>query len=198
VVFASSAATYGDGPQPSSETLLPVPASPYGLHKLTSEHHLRIATTIHGVPTVSLRFFNVYGPRQVPTSAYAGVISIFIERALARRPLELFGGGVATRDFVYVADIVRALIFALEAEELVGGVFNIGTGRATSVRELAETIVSVTGSTSPLLDAPARPGEALHSRAELGRIAAHGWRALTSLSEGLAATAAWMERGRSA
>lgn len=193
VVFASSAAIYGDGPLPSTETLAPQPASPYGIHKLASEHHLRAAAMIHRVPTTSLRFFNVYGPRQVPTSSYAGVISIFLARAVAGEPLNLFGGGIATRDFVYVRDLVRAIGLALSAGPGEGEALNVGTGRATSVRELAQTAVAVTRSASALVAAPARAGEALHSCADVERIASVlGWRATTTLSEGLAETARWI------
>jgi len=193
IVFASSAAVYGDGPQPSEEGLVPLPASPYGIHKLASEHHLRCASLIAQVPTTSLRFFNVYGPRQVPKSSYAGVISIFLASALAGEPLKVFGEGVATRDFVYVNDLVRAIGLALTAGPGRGDVFNVGTGRSISVRELAETAVAVTRSASPIEARPARPGEALHSRADVTRIASVlGWRATTPLSDGLAATASWL------
>lgn len=193
VVFASSAATYGDGPLPSHEGLPMQPASPYGVHKLASEHHLRCATSAHGLSTTSLRFFNVYGPRQSPSNPYAGVISIFLARALSGEPLTLFGGGVATRDFVYVKDLVRAIAAALDTGPGRGEAYNVGTGSATSVRALAETIVHVTGSHSGLLDAPARAGEALHSCADVARIGADlGWRATTSLQDGLAETATWL------
>ncbi len=193
VVFASSAAIYGDGPQPSEEALAPQPTSPYGIHKLASEHHLRCAALIDQVPTTSLRFFNVFGPRQVPTSSYAGVISIFLARAVAGEPLLLFGAGLATRDFVYVKDLVRAIGLALSAGPGQGEALNVGTGRTTSVRELATTAVAVTRSASVLVDAPARAGEALHSRADVTRIAdVLGWRATTSLREGLDETARWI------
>lgn len=195
VVFASSAATYGDAPQPSSEGLVPQPLSPYGIHKLASEHHLRVAALAHGVSTLSLRFFNVYGPRQVPTSSYAGVISIFLARAARGEPLVLFGGGVATRDFVYVKDLARAIALGLEGGPSQGEALNVGTGAAVSVRELAHAILEVTGSSSALVDAPARAGEALHSRAEVAHIAAAlDWRANTSLAEGLAETSRWISK----
>lgn len=199
VVFASSAATYGDGPLPSHEALAMNPTSPYGIHKLASEHHLRSASAAHGLPTTSLRFFNVYGPRQSPSNPYAGVISIFLARALSGEPLTMFGAGVATRDFVYVKDLVRAIAAALDNGPGGGEAYNVGTANATSVRALAETVVNVTHSQSVLLDAPARAGEALHSRADVARIAADlGWRATTSLHDGLAETAAWLQgtRGR--
>lgn len=197
IVFASSAATYGDAAQPSVETLAPQPLSPYGIHKLASEHHLRVAALAHGVPTVSLRFFNVYGPRQVPTSPYAGVISIFLARAARAEPLVLFGGGVATRDFVFVRDLVRAIALALGGGPTQGEAMNLGTGAAISVRELALAVLEVTGSSSALVDAPARPGEALHSRADVSRIAsALGWHATTSLQQGLGETARWITAAR--
>ncbi len=197
VVFASSAATYGDGPLPSHEGLAMQPASPYGIHKLASEHHLRAATLAHGLPTTSLRFFNVYGPRQSPSNPYAGVISIFLARALSGEPLTLFGAGVATRDFVYVKDLVRAIAAALDGGPGRGEAYNVGTASATSVRALAETIVRVTNSASAVLDAPARAGEALHSRADVARIAADlGWQATTSLDDGLTETAGWLKSTR--
>lgn len=197
IVFASSAAVYGDAAQPSVETLTPQPLSPYGIHKLASEHHLRVAAVAHGVPAVSLRFFNVFGPRQVPTSPYAGVISIFLARAARGEPLTLFGGGVATRDFVYVRDLARAIALALGGGPSAGEALNVGTGAAISVRQLAHAVLEVTGSTSALVDAPARSGEALHSRADVARItAALDWRADTSLHEGLAATARWITESR--
>lgn len=194
VVFASSAAIYGDGPLPSDEGLVPRPASPYGIHKLASEHHLRAAVMNDGgLSAAALRFFNVYGPRQSPSSPYAGVISIFLARALAGEPLTLFGGGAATRDFVYVGDVARAILAAVDAPALGGEALNVGGGGATSVRALAEAIIAITGSTSELREAPARAGEVLHSRAAVGLIAERlGWRAEVPLARGLEATAAWV------
>lgn len=197
VVFASSAAVYGDGPQPAVESLVPAPLSPYGIHKLASEHHLRVAAALHGFPTVSLRFFNIYGPRQDPRSHYAGVISIFLARALAAEPLSVFGTGEATRDFVYVGDLVRALERALFGDLGDGRALNVGTGRSVSVADLARAILAVTGASSPVLSLPERPGDILHSRAEVAAIReALGWEATTPLHEGLGATAEWF-RGKS-
>lgn len=196
VVFASSAAIYGDGPLPSHESLTPRPASPYGIHKLASEHHLRAAALndpAGGLEAVALRFFNVYGPRQSPSSPYAGVISIFLARALAGEALTLFGGGVATRDFVYVGDVARAILAALDGPAIAGEAMNVGGGGATSVRTLAETILAITRSTSVLREAPARAGEIVDSRADVTRIAERlGWRAEVPLAAGLEATAAWV------
>ncbi len=193
VVFASSAAVYGDGPQPASEDLLPCPLSPYGIHKLASEHHLRVAARTFGLPTLSLRFFNVYGPRQDPKSHYAGVISIFLARALANEDVAIFGTGEATRDFVYVGDLVEALSRALFGGVTDGRALNVGTGRSVSIAELARTVIDVTGAQSEIKSRPERPGDILHSRADAQRICRElGWEASTPLAEGLALTAGWM------
>lgn len=196
VVFASSAAAYGDGPQPAHEGLECRPLSPYGLHKFAGEHHLRIHAELTGLGALSFRFFNVFGPRQSPRSHYAGVISIFIGRALAGEPLTIFGKGDATRDFVYVADLVAALVKGLFSGPRRGEVLNVGTGLPTSVAELAGAVVAVTGSASPIAELPPRAGDILHSRADAGRIReALGWAAETPLAEGLRETAAWLGAG---
>jgi nucleoside-diphosphate-sugar epimerase len=193
VVFASSAAIYGDGPQPASEDLVPMPLSPYGIHKLTGEHHLRVAARSLGLPTLSLRFFNVYGPRQDPKSHYAGVISIFLARALANGEVSIFGTGEATRDFVYVGDLVEALGRALFGGPDDGRALNVGTGRSVSIAELAKTVIAVTRAQSEIRSLPERPGDILHSRASVQRIAEElGWHARTPLADGLSDTARWM------
>lgn len=196
IVFASSAAAYGDGPQPAHEGLECRPLSPYGLHKLAGEHHLRIHAELTGLGALSFRFFNVFGPRQSPRSHYAGVISIFIGRALAGEPLTIFGKGDATRDFVYVADLVAALVKGLFSGPRSGEVLNVGTGLPTSVAELAKAVVAVTGSASPIAELPPRAGDILHSRADATRIReALGWTAGTPLADGLRETAAWLGAG---
>ncbi len=138
VVYASSAAIYGDNPAlPLAETAAPRPLSAYGADKLGCELHARVAGRVHGIPTTGLRFFNVYGPRQDPLSPYSGVISIFCERLRGGRGVTIFGDGGQTRDFVFVADVVRALRAALRRVSTEAGVFNVCTGRASSVRDLA-------------------------------------------------------------
>lgn len=197
VVFSSSAASYGDGPQPAHEELVCRPLSPYGIHKYASEHHLRSFAWLTGQGTLSYRFFNVYGPRQSPKSHYAGVISIFIGQALSGEPLSIFGAGDATRDFVYVGDLVEAVVTGLFSGPSRGEVFNVGTGVPTCVLTLAQTVVAVTGSKSPIVERPPRAGDILHSRAEVALIRnALGWTATTSLAEGLSATAAWLASAR--
>jgi UDP-glucose 4-epimerase len=188
VVFASSAAVYGDvDTMPVGEDTATRPVSPYGIHKLASEHALDYYAVVHGIPTTALRFFNVYGPRQDPTSPYSGVISIFADRARAGKPLMIFGDGQQTRDFVYVGDVVRALVAAM-ADGNSRLVANVGTGREITVLELAQTIRELCGNRSEIQLAPARAGEILRSRARVDRLAQLGVPAETVLVDGLRKT----------
>ena len=164
VVYASSAAVYGQQPaMPLEESAAPQPLSAYGADKLGCEQHARVAGHVHRVPTVGLRFFNVFGPRQDPSSPYSGVISIFCERLRLGQPVKLFGDGGQTRDFVFVADVVAALLAALPVAAVEAPVFNVCTGRAVSVLELAETVASLCGTAAELHRMPARLGEIRHS-----------------------------------
>ncbi|HEU4732463.1 MAG TPA: SDR family NAD(P)-dependent oxidoreductase [Kofleriaceae bacterium] len=189
VVLASSAAVYGDvTTMPVGEDTPTRPVSPYGIDKLASEHALDYYAHVHGVPTTALRFFNVYGPRQDPSSPYSGVISIFAERARTGRPLTVYGDGGQTRDFVYVGDVVRAILAALDDgnSRLVA---NVGTGGEITVLELARTIVELCGGKSRVEHAPQRPGEILKSRARVDRLRdALGVTAETPLVDGLRET----------
>ena len=189
VVFASSAAVYGEvATMPVGEDTPTRPVSPYGIDKLASEHALDYYAAVHGVPATALRFFNVYGPRQDPSSPYSGVISIFAERARAGRTLTIFGDGGQTRDFVYVGDVVRAIVAALDdgADRVVA---NVGTGGEITVLELARSIVELCGGRSTIEHAPARAGEILKSRARVDRLRdALGIVAETSLIDGLRET----------
>src|SRR5262245_11328430 len=189
VAFASSAAIYGDVAQlPVGEDAPTHPVSPYGIDKLASEHALAYYATVHGVATTALRFFNVYGPRQDPSSPYSGVISIFADRAKAGRPLIIFGDGQQTRDFIYVGDVVRALVAAV-ADGHSGAVANVGTGGEITVLELARTIVGLCGNASPIEHAAPRAGEILKSRARVDRLRElFGVVAETQLVDGLRAT----------
>jgi UDP-glucose 4-epimerase len=165
--------------------------SPYGIDKLASELALDYYASVHGVPTTALRFFNVYGPRQDPSSPYSGVISIFTDRARASAPLVIYGDGQQTRDFVYVGDVVRA-IAAVLADGNARAVANVGTGGETTVVELARTIAELCGTRVPIEHAPARSGEILRSRARVERLREMGVIATTTLTEGLRTTiAAW-------
>ena len=189
VVFASSAAVYGEvATLPVDEDTPTRPVSPYGIDKLASEHALDYYAAVHGVPGTALRFFNVYGPRQDPSSPYSGVISIFADRARTGRTLTLFGDGGQTRDFVYVGDVVRAIVAAL-GDGASRVVANVGTGGEITVLELARSIVELCGGKSAIEHAPARPGEILKSRARVDRLRdALGVVAETSLIDGLRET----------
>jgi len=191
VVFASSAAVYGDVTEmPVREETPTQPVSPYGIDKLASEHALDYYANVHGVPATALRFFNVYGPRQDPSSPYSGVISIFADRAKAGQPLTIFGDGSQTRDFVYVGDVVRAIAAAL-GDGNSRLVANVGTGGEITVLELARTIVDLCGGASEIRHAPARAGEILKSRARVDRLRERlGVVAETKLVDGLRATLA--------
>jgi UDP-glucose 4-epimerase len=189
VVFASSAAVYGEvATMPVDEDTPTRPVSPYGIDKLASEHALDYYAAVHGVPGTALRFFNVYGPRQDPSSPYSGVISIFADRARAGRTLTLFGDGSQTRDFVYVGDVVRAIVAALgDVGDRV--VANVGTGGEITVLELARSIVELCGGRSAIEHAPARAGEILKSCARVDRLRdALGVVAETALLDGLRET----------
>jgi UDP-glucose 4-epimerase len=198
LVFASSAAVYGDVAElPVSEDAACLPLSPYGVDKRAGELWLAYMSKVHGLATVPLRFFNVYGPRQDPSSPYSGVISVFVDRATAGRPVTVFGDGEQTRDFIYVADLVRAILAATFAERGGDGTpINLATGVATSVNQLAAEVARLCGGAAAIEHAPARAGEIRHSVASVERAADRlGFRARTPLSEGLAETVAWIRRG---
>jgi len=170
LVFASSAAIYGDGPGlPKHEGMLPTPVAPYGLEKLTSEHYLSIFARLYGVETVSLRYFNVFGPRQDPTSAYSGVISIFADRAGRGDPLTVFGDGLAYRDFVYVDDVIEANLLASAAPGVSGRAFNVGRGEKTTLLDLAGMIGRIVGRELVVNHEAARAGDIAESLADIAR-----------------------------
>jgi UDP-glucose 4-epimerase len=164
VVYASSAAVYGDAATvPIAETEPCVPLSAYGADKYACELHARVASHVHGIPTVGLRFFNVYGPRQDPKSPYSGVISIFCERIAAGQPISIFGDGQQTRDFVYVADVIAALLAGMALRPTDSPVFNVCTGVPTSVEALARLIAELAGRDLDSQTRPPRAGEIRHS-----------------------------------
>lgn len=191
VVYASSAAVYGDqGKAAASEAALPTPVSAYGADKLGCEHHARVAALVHGVPTLGLRFFNVYGPGQPPGSPYSGVISIFCDRLANGLPLTIFGGGEQTRDFLYVADAVTALTAAMDQISPEPDVLNVCTGRSTSVLKVADMLSGLFGRDLRLAHEPARQGEIRHSLGDPSRARQRlGFAATTPIERGLALTA---------
>ena len=163
VVYASSAAVYGNQRVDRiTEQAVVRPLSPYGADKLGCELHGHVAATLFGIPNIGLRFFNVYGPRQESSSPYSGVISIFAAKALGNLPITIYGDGRQTRDFVNVADVVSHLIKAMnlsKGSEKTSGVFNVCTGKGKCVIELAEMIISLLNSSSPILYGPLRSGD---------------------------------------
>lgn len=190
IVYASTAAVYGDGGAlPVNEQRAAAPLSAYGADKCACELHARVAGAVHGVATIGLRFFNLYGPRQDRRSPYSGVISIFADRLAGGEAVEIFGDGEQIRDFTYVGDAVAALCRALTEASTDAPVFNVCTGKGTSVLALAETMAELCGSELRICRRAARPGEV---RVSVGnpRYAAErlGFRAVTSLAEGLAIT----------
>ncbi|GAB6135061.1 SDR family oxidoreductase [Thermococcus prieurii] len=193
LIFASSAAVYGDNPNlPLKERERPRPLSPYGVTKATVEEYLRVYHELYGLPVVALRYFNVFGPRQ-GFNQYAGVISIFINRALTGEPLVIFGDGKQTRDFIYVKDVVRANILVAESKRANGRVFNVATGKQTSILELAMKIIEITRTTSSIVFDKPRPGDIRHSLADITEIKKLGFEPEWSLEEGLKKTVEWYQ-----
>lgn len=188
VVYASSAAIYGDNPNvPLSADETAAPLTAYGVDKYASELHAGVAGRIHGVPTFGLRFFNVFGPRQDPSSPYSGVISIFASRIARGQPVRIHGDGGQVRDFVFVADVVAHILAALDGADTAAPVANVCTGTATTVLELAETLKRMTGSASEIGFGPARVGDIRRSigdpSAATDRLGVSAW---TTLESGLA------------
>lgn len=164
VVYASSAAVYGEPVTlPLAEGARKQPLSAYGADKLGSELHAFVATHVHRIPTVGLRFFNIYGPRQDPRSPYSGVVAIFAERLRNAQSVTIFGDGGQTRDFVFVADAVQALLAAMTVAPPDAQVFNVCTGTAVSILDLVNHLGAIVGTTPEIRFAPARTGEIRHS-----------------------------------
>jgi UDP-glucose 4-epimerase len=199
VVFASSGGTvYGDGARaPTPETAPKLPASPYGTAKLTSEYYLATFGRLFGLEAVTLRYSNVYGPRQNPHGE-AGVVAIFAKRMLAGEPITIYGDGEQTRDLVFVEDVATANFLAAERPlpplgSLDARAYNVGTGVETSVNRLAELLAQAAGRRSPITRAPARPGEILRSALDVTKAERElGWRPRVSLADGLARTVRWI------
>ncbi len=188
VFFASSAAVYGDNPSvPKVESMLPEPRSPYAITKQLGEYYCRFYHDEGRVPTVALRFFNVFGPRQDPRGPYAAAVPIFIEKAVKGEPLTIYGDGEQTRDFIYVKDIAAAILHVTLSPELTG-VYNAGYGGTITVTELAQRVLRQAGSASAISYLPVRAGDVKHSRAAVDLLLATGFQPVSSMDEGLAAT----------
>ena len=190
VVFASSAAVYGNNGEGVAidEGTAKAPLTPYAADKLASEHYLAFYARQHGLEPAIFRFFNVFGPRQDPSSPYSGVISIFTQRAQQGLPISVFGDGEQTRDFFYVADLVALLLQALDAGQPPAGAVNVGWNESVSLKQLLTQIGELLGGLPPVTHLDARAGDIRHSRADNGRLAAeYRLPAQTSLRDGLAA-----------
>lgn len=194
LVYSSTAAAYGDRVAgPADEERREEPVSPYGANKLAAELLFRMAPRLYGLDTVCLRYFNVYGPRQDPSSPYSGVISIFVRCAVEGRAPTIHGDGRQTRDFVYVGDVARANLAALDVPRGEGLVCNVATGRAIDLLELWGTVREVAGrpDLQPRMGPP-RPGDIEDSAARVERARARlGFAATTPLRAGLERTVSW-------
>ena len=170
-VLASSCAVYGNDPElPKRETMLPCPTSPYAVTKLAGEAYCAVFTKEYGLPTVCLRYFNVFGPRQDPHSEYSAVIAKFIHAGLRGEPLTIFGDGTQSRDFVYVANVVEANLLACQAPAAVGQVINLGSGETFSLLDLVGWLRRLLGTEKlEVTHKPPRPGDIQHSSSDIGR-----------------------------
>lgn len=191
VLFASSSSVYGNTPTlPKQEDMTPSPLSPYAVSKFTGEQYLRVFSEVYGLKTVSLRYFNVFGPRQDPKSEYAAVIPNFITRILKHESPIIHGDGGQTRDFSYVKDVVQANIRAMESDAQ--GVFNVAYCQRIDLKELAATIMELTGITVPLTFDPPRTGDVRDSLADITRAKqVFGYKPEYTVKSGLAETVKW-------
>ncbi|MCC6469811.1 MAG: NAD-dependent epimerase/dehydratase family protein [Alphaproteobacteria bacterium] len=197
VVYASSAAVYGDCPDmPLVEAAPTKPLTAYGADKLGCELHGRVADYVHGVPNVGLRFFNVYGPRQDPASPYSGVIAIFAKAVLEGRTPRVLGDGKQIRDFIFVDNVVDALVAAMRHDELRCDVFNVCTGRSTSIEALARLLAEACGAPPKIDYGPARSGDIRESLGDPTRLrSALGVTAGVTVADGMRRTLEWMRGG---
>jgi UDP-glucose 4-epimerase len=192
--FCSSAAVYGDNPiVPKIETMPPEPRSPYAMTKVDGEYYCDLFRQQGKLNTVSLRYFNVFGPRQDPKSQYAAAVPIFIDKAVRNENIAIFGDGEQTRDFIYVKDVAAANAFAA-ATPAVSGVFNVACGRRMSINDLARRIVHLTESKSAIYYLPERPGDVKHSLASPEKLMQAGFSPSFQFNRGLQATIDYFRR----
>jgi len=194
VIFASSSSVYGDTPSlPKKETMKPRPLSPYAVSKLTAEYYCQVFTLIYHLPTVSLRYFNVFGPHQDPLSEYAAVIPRFITRVLKDESPVVYGDGTQTRDFTYVDDVASANILAAENEST--GVFNIAGGKRISINKLAESILDICNKDLKIIYKEPRYGDIKHSLADISKAKENfRFKPEVSVNDGLKETVRWFQR----
>jgi len=197
-VFASSSSVYGDTETlPKVETMPERPLSPYALTKLAGEKYCVLFHRIYGLPTVALRYFNVFGPRQNPHSPYSAVISRFVESALAGRRPVVYGDGEQSRDFTYVENVVEANLLACQANGVEGMVFNVGTGEKHTLNDLLRALSSIVGGTLEPERGDPRLGDVRHSQADIGRARRHlGYEPKVNFLAGLKLTVNWYAKVR--
>ena len=186
--LSSSAAIYGDNPiVPKKEDMLAEPKSPYAVTKLDGEFYCKMFNDEGWLSAASLRYFNVFGPRQDPASQYAAAVPIFIDKAVRNEAITIFGDGEQTRDFIFVKDVVAANVFLAENTEL-SGVYNAAYGGSITINDLAKKIIEMTGSDSKIIYEDQRPGDVKHSQADNSKIIGAGFTAGSNFETGLEAT----------
>jgi len=198
VIYAASSAAYGDTPTlPKREDMAPNPISPYAVAKLTGEYYMTSFWRCYGLETVSLRYFNIFGPRQDPSSPYSGVLSRFITQMLQGEQPVILGNGQQSRDFTYLDNVVQANLLACQAPagEVAGRVFNVATGRRIDLNETFRVLKKLTGYTGEVQYGPERAGDVKHSLADLTLAARHlGYKPTVDFEEGLRRTIDWYRR----
>ncbi len=198
-IYAASSSAYGDQPVlPKVETMRPDPLSPYAVAKLTGEYYCRSFNNVYGLETMSLRYFNVFGPRQNPASMYSGVISRFVDALMTGKQPVIYGDGENSRDFTYIANVVDANIKAMTATEGIGRTINIANGDRITLNQLLEVLKKITGKTDAAADyQPPRSGDVRDSQAANTRaIDWLGYKQLVGLEEGLTKTIDWWKTSR--
>ncbi|MBA3353883.1 MAG: SDR family oxidoreductase [Blastocatellia bacterium] len=199
IIYAASSSAYGDqATLPKVETMSPEPLSPYAAAKLKGEYYCSVFRNVYGLETLSLRYFNVFGPRQDPSSAYSGVISRFIDSLMKDQTPVIFGDGEQTRDFTYIANVVNANIRAAQAASGIGHVMNVANGERVSLNELLATLQKITGKDDAKADHfPERNGDVKHSQADNSRAVEWlGYEKLVGLEDGLRMTVEWWRNSR--
>jgi nucleoside-diphosphate-sugar epimerase len=193
VVYAGSSSAYGNSPTlPKVETMATAPLSPYALQKLVAEQYCQMFTQLYGLETVTIRYFNVFGPRQDPSSPYSGVISLFIRALVGGQRPTIYGDGEHTRDFTYVANVVDGVLRACEAPAASGEVINVATGGRISLNQLFHAVKALTGATGDPVYAEPRPGDVRDSQADIEKARrVLGYEPIVGFAQGLEKTVAW-------
>jgi nucleoside-diphosphate-sugar epimerase len=195
VVYAGSSSAYGNSPSlPKREDMLPAPLSPYAVSKLAGEHYMRAFFHVYGLETVTLRYFNVFGPHQDPTSQYSGVLAVFISKMLRNQVPTIYGDGEQSRDFTYIDNVVAGNLLATSAprERVAGRVFNVATGNRITLNETVKILKDLTGYCGEVGYGPERTGDVKHSLADIAAANTElGYQTRTSFREGLQKTVEW-------